>query len=93
MITTHFDPNEISKECLKIIKRGGQPVIYTALYNLQKMESFPFKSINDDDDDYDYISPSADEEAGYVGRFRGCPVYATKSVGNLWVVVPQYKEN
>ena len=87
MITTYFNPDEVSKECLRIVTEGGSPVIYTPSYNLHKM--IPPIGLTKNDD---YTNYQIGEEEGYVGKFRGCPVYATNSVGNLWVIVPQYKE-
>lgn len=87
MITSYFNPNEISKECLKIINAGSNPVIYTSSNNLNVM--IPPIGLKDKDE---YTNYEIGNELGYVGRYRGCPVYATNSVGNLWVIVPQFKE-
>ena len=87
MIATYLNPDEVIKERDKIIAQGKKPVLYTAPYNLCKM--IPFPGILDNDE---FTEEVMGEDEGYAGRYLGCSVYITRTVGNLWVIVPQYEE-
>ena len=89
MVTTKFDPMLISRECRRIVEKGGNPIIYTSANNFNKELSsflnFSLFSVSN-------ILATCGT-CGICGSYRGCPIYVTDLADDFWIVVPQHKES
>ena len=86
MITTYFNPADIVYACNEIRANNEQPIIYTSKQNAIKFIDYlfiPAKADTLDEDDYD---------KGFIGKYKGALLYITDTVGDCYVIVPQYKE-
>lgn len=92
MITTYFNAADIDHACNIIRAKGEEPIIYTSQRMAREMiqilldPSFTLKSSTSDtiiENEYN---------KGYIGYFYGAKVYVTDEVGDLYVIVPRYKE-
>ena len=92
MITTYFNPADIDHACNLIRAKGEEPIIYASqrmaieMINVIFDPLFVAKSSNSDtiiEDEYN---------KGFIGKYMGAKVYVTDEVGDLYVIVPQYKE-
>ena len=92
MITTYFNKADIDHACNLIRIKGEEPIIYTSQRMAEEMVRiildplFTLKSPTSDtiiEDEYN---------EGFIGYFYGAKVYVTDEVGDLYVIVPQYKE-
>ena len=88
MITTYFNPADIIYACNEIRANGEQPILYCSSKHATNL--IPFVDMQ--------ISSTVNcpgtkvNVGGYIGYFKGLPVYVTEEVGDLIVIVPQYKE-
>lgn len=92
MITTYFNRADIKRACNLIRAKREEPIIYTSQRMAGEMMQilldplFTLKSSTSDtiiEDEYN---------KGIIGYFYGTKVYVTDEVGDLYVIVPQYKE-
>jgi len=89
MVTTFLNKANLEYACSLMRKKGEEPILYTSIKNVAKLV-VPFENW----DNYTNIDQKAYEENnGFIGTYYGCYVYVTDAVGDLWVIVPRYKEN
>ena len=88
MITTYFNPADILYGCREVYEEGAEPIIYVSKHNAKKIMESAFSKYLDTKIDLKDI-----KDKGYIGKYKGYLVYVTNTVGDLWVIVPKYKEN
>lgn len=90
MVTTFFNKADFEYACSLIRKKGEEPILYTSIKNTAKLASIiPFEN---QDNDTNIDQQAYEENIGFIGTYYGCYVYVTDAVGDLWVIVPRYKE-
>ena len=91
MVTTYFNPADIAYACNEIRAESTEdiePILYISRRNARKLFDYAFSIIPNNHIDIDEI-----KDYGYIGKYKGCSVYITNTVGDLWVIVPKYKES
>lgn len=86
MITTYFNPADILYGCREVYEEGAEPIIYVSKQNAEKLMKEAFNKFPDTN-----LTNMRDEK--YIGNYKGTPVYITKTVGDLFIIVPRLKEN
>lgn len=85
MITTQFNPFVVNYACKEIRVKGKEPIIYVSINNIKHL-------INNMMPTTITYNINENNNCGYVGKYKGTPVYVTDEVDDYYVIVPQYKE-
>lgn len=88
MITTYFNPADIVYACNEIRNENVEPVMYCSSERAAKLLSIVGMEVPST---VGYYNNGVNID-GYIGKYKGMPVYVTDAVGDLFVIVPQYKE-
>lgn len=88
MITTYFNPADIVYACNEIRNENVEPVMYCSSELAAKL--LPITGM-EAPSAVGYYNGGVNVD-GYIGKYKGMPVYVTETVGDLFVIVPQYKE-
>lgn len=88
MITTYFNQADIIYAYNEIRANGEQPILYCSSKRAADLIPFAGMQISST---VGYSGTGVNVD-GYIGYFKGLPVYVTEEVGDLIVIVPQYKE-
>ena len=86
MITTFFNTADIVYACSQIQAKEQQPIIYMS--ERQAKELTPIAGLPRPEGNNIYA-----RNEGLSGKYYGIPVYVTDQVGDMIVIVPQYKED
>ena len=81
MVTTYFNPTDVECVCSLMRRHNEEPIIYTSMSNANQLMIAEIRN--------NEFSP----QLGMAGKYKGIPIYVTDTVGDLWVIVPKYKEN
>jgi hypothetical protein len=88
MITTYFNPADIVYAYNEIRNKNVEPVMYCSSELAAKLLPVAGMEVPST---VGYYNGGVNVN-GYIGKYKGMPVYVTETVGNLFVIVPQYKE-
>ena len=88
MIITYFNKADIDHACNLIRVKGEEPIIYTSQRMAGEMIPILLDPLSSTSD----IIIEDEYNKGFIGYFYGATVYVTDEVGDLYVIVPQYKE-
>ena len=85
MITTFYNRADIDHAIQEIWADGHVPIMYTSEKNVNKLASSVMIGGDCDFKDSDKLLFTGDE---FVGKDKGCYIYKTDKVGDLYVIVP-----
>ena len=88
MITTYFNPADIVYACNEIRNENVEPVMYCSSKLAAKLLPITGMEVPST---VGYYNDGVNMD-GHIGKYKGMPVYVTEAVGDLFVIVPQYKE-
>lgn len=92
MITTYFNQADIDHACNLIRTKGEEPIIYTSQRMVGEMIPILLDPLFTPKSPTSNTIIEDEYNKGFIGHFYGAKVYVTDEVGDLYVIVPQYKE-